>query len=233
MKRMLTIAACAVALPGVTCAATRSYDTGAFESVSVAAGIDVDIIVGPARSVGAETRSSRFDDLRIAVDGNVLRIDRPPRTGFFNWFRWNRTEYEVRIATPALHSLTVSSGSDAKVSGSLVGDLAVTASSGSDVEVTGIQSGKVTVRASSGSDVTLGGRCASLDAEVSSGSDVEADKLMCEHVTVRASSGSDMSVAATQRVTGHASSGSDVLIRGRPALVQVEQGSGADVTVQE
>jgi hypothetical protein len=233
MKRMLTIAACAVALPGVTCAATRSYDTAAFESVSIAAGIDVDIIVGSAHGVTAETWLSGFDELRVTVDGNVLRIDRPPHTGFFRWFRWTRPDYKVHIATPALHSLTVSSGADAKISGNLVGDLAVSASSGSDVEVTGIQGGKVTVRASSGSDLTLGGRCASLDAEASSGSDLDADKLMCEDVAVRASSGSDMSVAATQRVTGHASSGSDVLIRGRPALVQVERGSGADVTVRE
>ena len=233
MKQTLAITACALALPGLALAATRPYEAGTFDEVSVAAGVDVDITVGPTRSVVAETRSSSFDDLRISVQGRTLRIDRTPRSWFSNWFSWNRTRYQVHVATPALRALTASSGSDVDVKGRLAGDFSVTASSGSDVEVAGIGGGNVKVNSSSGSDVELAGSCIALDAEASSGSDLDAKDLRCENVSLQVSSGSDISVAATKRVSGRASSGSDVVVHGKPALVQVEKSSGADLTVRD
>jgi hypothetical protein len=91
----------------------------------------------------------------------------------------------------------------------------------------------VKATSSSGSDLDIAGSCLSLEAAASSGSDLDADDLKCESVTVQASSGSDVSVAATKRVAGRASSGSDVVVRGRPAQVQVEKSSGADLSVGE
>jgi hypothetical protein len=233
MKRLLAVTACALALPGVTLAASRTYDTGAFEAVSVAAGVDADITMGSTRSVVGETKSGSFDDLRISVEDKVLRIDRAPRSWFSNWFSWNHQKYKVRVVTPALHSLTASSGADVTVNGNLEGDFTVTASSGSDVEISQLRGGNVKVSSSSGSDIEIAGSCTSLAVEASSGSDVDAEDLRCETVTVQSSSGSDISVAASKRIAGNASSGSDVVVRGRPALVQVEKSSGADVTVKD
>jgi hypothetical protein len=230
MKRILTITACAFALPGIALAATRTYETGAFEGVSVAAGIEADINVGPARSVTAETRADNFDDLRISVEGNVLRIERPPRSWFTNWFAGNRTDYKVRVTTPTLHSLSVASGADASVRGNPEGDFTVAASSGSEATVTQLKGRYVNASTSSGSDLKISGTCLSIAAN---GSDLDAEGLVCEDVTVNASSGSDVSVAATKHVAGGASSGSDVRVRGRPSVVQVKTSSGADISVRE
>lgn len=213
MKRILAITACAFALPGATLAATRTYETVAFEGVSVAAGIEADVTLGPTRSVVAETSSDNFDDLQISVEGNVLRIGRSASNWFFGWFSGRRPSYQVHVVTPTLHSLAASSGSEATFKGNLEGDFSV--------------------KASSGSQLDLAGSCISLEAEASSGSDVDAEDLDCQNVTVRASSGSDISVAATKRVTGNASSGSDVRIRGQPPVVQVETSSGASVKVRD
>lgn len=233
MKRIIAVTACALALPGTALAATRTYETGAFESVSVAAGIDADITLGPTRSVVAETSADNFDDLRISVEGNVLRIDRPPGKWFSGWFSGGRPGYRVHVVTPTLRSLAVSSGAEVEVKGSLEGDFSVTASSGSEVDVSLVKGGNVKASGSSGSDIHIAGSCISLEAEASSGSDLDADDLKCEDVTLRASSGSDLSVAATKRVTGKASSGSDIRIRGRPPVVQVETSSGASVKVRD
>jgi hypothetical protein len=233
MKRILAIAASAMALPGITLAATRSYDLGPFEAISVAEGVDADIMLGAKQSVTAETRSDNFDDLRISVEGKTLRIDRQPRGLFSQWFSGFRANYKVHVVTPALHSLSASSGADVKVHGSLEGNFSVVASSGSEVHVSELKGGNVSANTSSGSDIDLAGSCASLEATASSGSDLDAEELHCENVTVHTSSGSDVSVTATRRVAGHASSGSDVRVRGRPAQVQVEKSSGADVTVRD
>ncbi len=227
MNRLHAIAACLILAPLSALAATRSYDTGAFEAVSVAAGVDVEVTLGASRSIVAETRSEDFNDLRIAVQGNTLKIDRPPR----GWFLFRRPGYKVRVVTPVLHSVVASSGADVIVKGTSEGDFTIEASSGSDVQVSLVKAGSVKASASSGSDLDLAGTCLALDASASSGSDMDAGNLKCETVTVQASSGSDVAVSASRSVTGKASSGADLRIGGAPPVVKVDKSSGADVSL--
>ncbi len=232
MKRIFAITACAFALPGVTLAATRTYETGAFERVSVAAGVAADITIGPTRSVLAEAQSNDFADLRIAVENNGLHIERPGSSWFSNWSSC-RPSYQVHVATPALRSLAASSGAEVKVKGAVEGDLAVVASSCGDVDVSLVNGGKVRLSTSSGSQISIAGSCTLLDAEASSGSDLDADELKCENVSLQASSGSELSVAASNSVTGNASSGADIRVRGKPTAVQVDTSSGAHFVVKD
>lgn len=230
MKHQLVSALCALALSVTAQAATRSYDTASFEKVSVAAGIDVDITLGGSRSVEAETRAGDFDDLRIAVKGDELRIDRPARSWF--WFG-RRPRYSVRVVMPALRAVEASSGSSVSVKGRVAGDLALQASSGSEVEVAEVGGGNVEARSSSGSDIQVVGSCLSLDASTSSGSDLDAGRLLCERVAVQASSGSDAVVAAKRGLTAKASSGANVRVNGTPVEVQVNTSSGGHVNVRQ
>lgn len=231
--RTLAIIVIAFALPGAALAATRNYDTGAFEKVSVSAGIEVEITSGPNRSVVAENRSGDFEDLKISVEGDTLHIGRPSGSWFSRMFSGSRPDYKVRVVAPVLRSLSASSGAEVDARGSFEGDISITASSGSEVDAAGIRGGNVKASTSSGSDIDLAGSCISFEAHASSGSDLDADDLKCENVTLQASSGSDVSVYASKRVGGNASSGSDVLVRGRPPVVEVEQSSGADLKIKD
>jgi len=232
MKRIFAITVCAFALPDPTLAATRTYDAGTFAGVSVASGVEAEITTGPTRSVVAETKSDNFDDLQISVKDDVLRIERPASNWLSSWFG-SRPDFKVRVVTPALHSLTASSGTKVTVEGNLEGDFSVTASSGSEVDVSRVKGGNVKAHISSGSDIGIAGSCISLEVEASSGSDLDADDLRCETVSIQASSGSDVSVAASRSIRGKASSGSDVRVKGKPPSVQVETSSGASVVVKE
>jgi len=233
MKPIFAIVALALSLPAAALAASKTYDVGAFEEVSVSGGMDVVITVGPTRSVVASTKTENFDDLRIKVEGKVLKISRPARNWFTGWFG-ARPEYRVQVVTPALRSLEASSGSEVAVKGGLEGDFSVSASSGSEVDVAQVRGGSVKASSSSGSELDIAGTCASFEARTSSGSDLDAGGLRCENVTVHASSGSELTVAATRGVTGEASSGSDIRVRGGQALaVQVKTSSGAGIEVRE
>jgi hypothetical protein len=233
MKRMIALTALVLALPATALAASKTYDVGAFEEVAVSGGMDVVITVGPTRSVVASTKAGNFDDLRIEVDGRVLKISRPARSWFTGWFS-ERPKYQIQVVTPVMRSLAASSGSDVTVKGGLEGDFSVSASSGSEVDVAQVRGGNVKASASSGSELDIAGTCASFEARSSSGSDLDAGGLRCENVKVHASSGSDLSIAATKGVTGEASSGSDVRVRGGQALaVQVKTSSGAGIEVRE
>ena len=230
MKRRVAILACLSALPAAALSATKSYDMPAFDSVSVSAGINVDVTVGPAHGIVAETTAENFDDLEISVEDNVLHIG---RAGSWSWFTGRPPRYDVHVNAPALRSLKASSGADVTVKGNVAGDFTVKASSGSDVDVSGLNGGNVKATSSSGSDLEIEGTCVSLETEASSGSDLEADGLQCENASVRTSSGSDVSVAASRQVTVRASSGSDVVVRGKPPTVNVDKSSGADVTIRD
>lgn len=225
MTRLTRIIACLSLLPLPAVAATRTYEVAAFETVSAAAGVNVDITLGSARNVVAETRAGGFDDLRISVQGNVLKIDRSSR----GWFQFMRPSYTVHVVTPALRSVTATSGADVTVKGASDGDFNVEASSGSDIQVSGLKAGTVKANASSGSDVQLAGTCTAVEVQASSGSDIDAGSLRCEMAKVQTSSGSDVSLYASRSVSGSASSGSDVRVGGAPPVVKVEASSGADV----
>lgn len=226
--RMLTLAAGALLLPMAAGAATRGYDVAAFDKVSVAAGVEVDITQGATRSVVADTSADNFDDLRIVVKDGELHIGRPAS----NWLRfWRQPNYTVRVVMPVLRSVDASSGSNVEVKGAFAGDFAVSTSSGSRLEIARLKGGKVRARSSSGSTLEVAGSCQSLDADTSSGSNINADALTCESVTVEASSGSGAKVAATKGLTASASSGANVRVNGAPTVVKISNSSGGRVHV--
>lgn len=232
MKSIITAAACLLALPATAFAATRTYDTREFSSISVATGISVDVTLGPRHHVVAETDGSDFDRLRIRVEGDVLHIDRPPGI----WLRWfgRQPDYHVRIEAPALRRLSASSGSAVTVKGESPGDdFEVNSSSGSRLDIHITRGRAIRAHGSSGSRLNISGNCSAVRITASSGSRVDAEDLRCKEAEVQASSGSSVTLAATDRVAGSASSGSNVKVRGAPAVVEVKQSSGADVVIRQ
>lgn len=232
MRRMFLFAACILTMSGTALAASRAYDTGSFNAIEISAGIHVDIVPGPDHRVVAETGGADFDDLQIRVEKGVLRIGRPAR----NWFSFGRrADYHLRVQSPALRSISASSGSRVTAEGGelATGAFALHASSGSNLEVQISRGNAVTAKGSSGSRIYLSGTCQSIRAQASSGSHVDAEDLRCEKADVAASSGSNLSVAASRGVVGTASSGARVKVRGKPAVVDVEKSSGAGVVVRD
>jgi hypothetical protein len=230
MKTMILLAIGLLALPPGAAAATRTYDTREFSSISVSTGITVEITLGARHHVVAETEGSDFDSLRIRVKGDVLHIDRPPGI----WLRWfgRRPDYHVRVEAPALQRLSASSGSAVTVQGESPGDdFEVNSSSGSRMDIHITRGRAVRARGSSGSRLNFSGNCSAVRIIASSGSRVDAEDLRCRDAEVQASSGSSVTLAATGRVAGSASSGSNVKVRGAPAVVEVKQSTGADVVI--
>ncbi|HXZ67841.1 MAG TPA: DUF2807 domain-containing protein [Alphaproteobacteria bacterium] len=226
MKVIFAVAVC-VLMPCIALAASKTYTFGSFESVSVAAGIAAEIKIGAPQSVVAETDGTNFDDLWISVEGNVLRIGRPPG----NWFALHHPDYKVHIVMPKLYSLAASSGASAGVVGSPQGDFVVAATSSGQVSLPALKGANVSAHASSGGDVAIGGSCVSLIVSASSGGDVKADGLRCETVVAHASSGGDVWAYASKSIEGHASSGGGIRVDGKPPVVQVSQSSGGTVFV--
>ena len=127
--------------------------------------------------------------------------------------------------------LDVSSSADAtaKVLG---GKLKLEASSSADATIDATGSELIEIDASSSADVEMSGSCQMLDVSASSSADVSADDLKCVNGDIQASSGADVGAYISGSLEAHASSGSDITVRGNPASRDVHESSGGDIEIK-
>lgn len=122
----------------------------------------------------------------------------------------------------------LSSGSDAKFSGKISGDVDIIAEHGSDVEGK-FSAQNVFCDIKHGSDLHLNGKAKSLNINASGGSDVSASSFITENCKLEASGGSDAEVYASNSIVIDASSASDVYYYGNPKQRDINSSSSADV----
>ncbi|MEQ8177769.1 MAG: head GIN domain-containing protein [Amphiplicatus sp.] len=198
-------AAATIAAPAF--AAEKTYQVGDFKTVSVSAGIEAEITVGPAASARAEGTDEGLEKLEVKVDGDDLVIRRKPRSGF-NW--GNSHKVTVYVTTPTLTGVDVSSGAEAKASG--------------------IDADAFSSDISSGASASLQGACNNLKIDVSSGASLEAEDLKCKTVAADASSGASARVFASEAIVADASSGGSIKVYGSPKDWDIDESSGGDVS---
>jgi hypothetical protein len=209
MNRIFLGAAALGALAATSAAAeTKSFDLKNFTRVSVSAGTDVEIVVGPEFSVAAEGEQKAVDKLDVKVEGDMLTIGRKPSFSMFG----HQGLVKVKVTLPILSALLASSGADASAAN--------------------VDAAQFKLKATSGASAKASGLCIGLAIEASSGGDADATELVCEDATAEASSGADVDVFASKSVIAEASSGGDITVHGKPAQVDITKSSGGDVSVE-
>lgn len=188
-------------------AAEKTYQVGDFKTVSVSAGIEAEISVGPAISARAEGTEEGLEKLDVHVSGDELVIRRKPRSGF-NW--GNGHKVTVYVTTPALSGLDVSSGAEANAFG--------------------VDADTFSTDISSGASAHIKGSCNILSTDVSSGATLDASDLKCKRVTADASSGASARVYASESIVADASSGGSIRVYGSPRDWDIDESSGGDVS---
>ena len=234
MKHAILPATLSLALAAApVLAAERSFDLSGFTEVAAGAGLDVEIVQSEGFSVTAEGAPRGLKRLEIETSGDRLLIDQQARglERFSPLAMALGDEVVVRVTLPELAAVFASAGSDVTAVGSAAEAFTAEASSGADLVLTGIDAARVTLTASSGAGLEASGRCGDLAAEASSGADLEARGLACDSAEAQGSSGATLSLTATT-VHAAASSGSDVDVWGADS-VEVEEGSGGDVTMHD
>jgi hypothetical protein len=184
----------------------RSYALTGFTGVSAASGISVTLLEGPY-SVTVETEGKPFDEITLKVNKGILEITRKTR---FSIMPRPAGDFMVRVQSPALSSLS--------------------ASSGSEINGTDLRLGDMTLVASSGASIALTGTCSNLQATASSGAQFTGDQLACRSVRTEASSGSEITVRASEAAAANASSGASIRIMGGPSRLNMSSSSGGSVT---
>jgi len=203
---------------------TETRDLSGFEAIAVGGGIDLVLRQGDRFVVEVQSDDDA-SEIITEVSAGKLTIRRERSFGF----SWGDAG-SVNVTLPKLVALTASGGSDVRTDGALTGDaLKVDVSGGSDVMLD-LAVDTLELNTSGGSDASLTGTARAARLTSTGGSDLNAGRLTAGEATVNSSGGSDLVVAVRDKITGHASGGSDVAYIGQPSSVDVDSSGGSDVT---
>lgn len=197
-------------------AGQRSYQVGAFDSVSAAGPHNVIVTVGAAASVRAEGPADLLDRMEVVVEDGDLEIR--PKREFRNNYRWDdRRRATFYVTAPRLEAASVAGSGDMKVDrvegerfkGAVAGsgnlDVASLRVSSASFSIAG--SGDVSARGSAGrSDLSIAGsgnlklgQLASRTAAVRIAGSGNADLNAADTVSVSIIGSGDVAVAGTAR----------------------------------
>ena len=170
---------------------SKSYDLDGFSGVKASAGIGVTFEQADDYSVIATFERADEDDVKIRIDGDVLKISYRNSKN-----RNKRRKVTVAVTAPQL-------------------DFAK-ATSGASLEIGTVEIGDIKLRADSGGALRISGTCGDVDGGVSSGGAINAKALKCKSIDANASSGGSFRGYASDYGKGHSSSGGSIMIDGNP-----------------
>lgn len=197
MKKLLMMASAVFLASGAIIAhaddhGSKTYALDGFSGVKASAGINVTFEQSDDYSVTAHFENADADDVKIRVDGDVLKISYKNSNG------WQTKGRKVKVAV---------TGPDLELA---------RATSGASLRVGAVNVGDIKLKADSGGSLKISGSCGAVTGGVSSGGSVNAKALKCKSVDVDASSGGSFNGYGSDYGKGNSSSGGSIVIYGNP-----------------
>ncbi|MBF6642433.1 DUF2807 domain-containing protein [Flavobacterium sp. J49] len=203
---------------------TEKRNTGNFDKVSVANGLECEVFLSDKFEVTVEADDNLIKGIKTVVENGTLIIT----SEYSNYI--NVTSKKIIVRLPKVVSLESTSGSTLQSGNLLISDdLTLKSSSGSSLEAE-VEADKVTLETSSGSEQKVIGKALKVYSASSSGSHIDANELLANEVNAQSSSGSSTSVNASLLLDAKASSGSSITYLNSPKEVRKEESSGGSVS---
>ena len=207
-------------------ATTRSL-SGSFTAISVSSGIDLYLSQGNEESLAVSASDQKhLDRLKTEVVNGTLKIYYDNKG--VTW-KSEKRKLKAYVSFKTLQKLNVSSGSDAKVNGSInADDFDLDVSSGA-VFKGDITAKTLTVDVSSGASINISGKSDKLKVDVSSGADFKGYDLVTDYCDASVSSGAGVHVTINKELNAKVSSGGDIHYKGTALIRDIKTSSGGSV----
>ncbi len=193
-----------------------------FTTISVAEGIDVNLIKGNTYEAKITAHNIDFKEILTEVSDGKLKVH-------LDGNNHNNIDVSIDITFVSLEGVYASSAANIKSSSVIVASsLKIKASSAADINLE-VKVGTLKVSASSAADVVLSGTADSQNVDISSASDYKAFDLKSKTAEVSASSAADARVYASESLDASASSGASIKYKGNPDKLRERSSSGGDV----
>lgn len=210
---------------------SQEFNQTGFDQLSIASGIDGEIVVGPEFSIIAKaSHAVALENLTLSQKGTALKISCDTKLG--GLLPFDRKAVFLTITMPTLLGVRATSGSDIRITGQFSDTFSASASSGASLEITDLNTTTVDLNASSGADIMVAGSCRFLAANASSGADINAKNLICNAIEVAASSGADVRVFSNKVLDSSASSGGEIRAFGGPLEADIHDSTGGETDLR-
>lgn len=200
----------------------ESRELKPFDRVSAAAGIDLDLTVGPQTAAVVEGDDNLVPLVETVVTGGALEIR------FVERDVHSDHGIVVHLQVQALSEVSVSGGSKARGEVASPEELALSASGGGEVRLHKVGTRRLVARGSGGARLELEGKAESVEVSLSGGSTLGAARLATARVKIDGSGGCTAQVSASESVRGGLSGGCALDVQGR-AKVKVATSGGSSV----
>ncbi len=193
-----------------------------FTTISVAEGIEVNLLKGSTYSAKISARNIGLKEVLTEVSGDNLKVH-------LDGGNHHNVDVFIDITFVSLEAVKASSAADVTSSSVIeTANFKVKASSAADIKLK-LKVQVLEVDASSAADITLSGWAESQTVDISSAADYKAFELKSKTANVSASSATDAKVYVSENLEAKASSGASVKYKGNPTKLTERSSSGGDV----
>jgi len=203
----------------------ETRDISAFTEVALKGPMDVDIVVGKARSVRVVADDTIIEDITTEVHGDRLEIRLEGR------FHGKIRKMHVYVTAPKLEAAALYGSGDMNIEGDIEGDFDFALHGSGDARIEDLNVNDLEVSLKGSGDITLDGSCNTLDVELKGSGDVNGKALKCASVEANIMGSGDIAVYASKKITASVMGSGDIDVYGKPEGVRTKIRGSGDINV--
>ncbi|HEX9947660.1 MAG TPA: head GIN domain-containing protein [Allosphingosinicella sp.] len=205
--------------------ASRDFQVGSFDKISLAGSPNVVVAVGGAPSVRAEGDSALIEKLDIRVENGTLRIGYKKGNWSFGWSR-DRGPVTIRVSAPTLTGAEVAGSGDMKIDKVEGGDFAGEIAGSGEIAIAGLRARNASFSIAGSGGVTATGTADTADFDIAGSGDVRAGGLQVKRAKVSIAGSGNVETKAMETADISIMGSGDVVVTGPAKCTISKMGSG-------
>lgn len=201
----------------------RSFEVGAFQSVSLEGSHDVVVTVGGAPSVRAEGSQEMLDRLDIRVENGALRIG--TERGNWNWFG-SSGRVTVYVTAPALQAASIGGSGDMRIERVESQRFAASIAGSGDMQIGALRAGQARFDIAGSGGIRAAGEAEAAEISIAGSGDVALNDLQARRARVSIMGSGNVALQASETVEGSIMGSGDVNVHGGARCTVSKMGSG-------
>ena len=200
----------------------RTFQVGAFESVSLEGSHDVVVTVGGAPSVRAEGDAEAIERLEISVENGNLRI----RSRGGGWFSREHGRVTVHVSAPSLKAASIGGSGDMRIDRAEAPRFDASISGSGDMEIAALTARTAHFSIAGSGDIRAVGRGEEANISIAGSGNAALDSFETLRAHVSIAGSGDVGLRATETVEASIVGSGDVTVRGTTRCSVSKLGSG-------
>ncbi|GHF10757.1 DUF2807 domain-containing protein [Kordiimonas sediminis] len=238
MNKLLATSACAALVVGAvmtnspfaladTPTTTQERSVSSFDQVKLRGSMDVEIKVGPARSVTVIADSDIIDRIETEVEGDELVIGLERGHSYRNI-----RKMLVKVTVPDLTDVDLTGSGDMEITGLERKDFGMSLRGSGDITLKSADVDDLDINLKGSGDIVASGSCDTVTVNLAGSGDIDARDMRCKSADVTLKGSGDVTVYASDMADVLLQGSGDVSVHGDPDKVSSKVRGSGDVEVR-